>query len=67
MSDDTETELNPARMVLATARNHPDLLAIVKDQSMLTYAQFARLDPCSCGPHAGVGGRAGVAGGHGVK
>lgn len=43
MSDETETGLNPARMVLATARKHQDLLAIVKDQSMLTYAQFARL------------------------
>ena len=43
MPDGTETGLNPGRMVLATASRHPDLLAIVNDTSMLTYAQFARL------------------------
>ncbi len=31
------------RMVLATARQHPDLLAIITDSSMLTYDQFARV------------------------
>lgn len=37
------TSSDLGRMVLATARQHPDLLAIVTDSSMLTYAQFARL------------------------
>lgn len=35
--------MNIGRMMLATATQHPDLLAIVTDRSMLTYAQLARL------------------------
>lgn len=35
--------VNLGRLVLMTARQHPDLLAIVTDRSMLTYAQLARL------------------------
>lgn len=35
--------VNLGRLVLATATQHPDLLAIVTDRSMLTYSQLARL------------------------
>lgn len=35
--------MNIGGMFLATAAQHPDLLAIVTDRSMLTYAQLARL------------------------
>ncbi len=37
------TVMNLGRMVLSTTEKHPDLLAIVTDRSMLTYAQLARL------------------------
>jgi acyl-coenzyme A synthetase/AMP-(fatty) acid ligase len=35
--------MNIGRMALATATQHPDLLAVVTDRSMLTYDQLARL------------------------